>query len=169
MIKVTTKIERKGNSKEAFDKIVKALTTGSKGVKVGFPAGKTPGSIVAYATYNHEGTNRAKGDVFFKGGKFGISGPTPPRPFITQAMFKGRHAIRQRMRNGARDILNGTKTLEGVLSEVGELGQGLIQKQIAMGMGPPNSPMTIELKGKGKKPLTDQGMMRSSVHWDFEK
>lgn len=168
MIKITTKIERKGNSKEAFDKIVKALTTGPKGVKVGLPTGKTPSSIVAYAFYNHEGTNRAKGDVFFRGGQFGISGPIPPRPFITQAMFKGRREIQQKMRNGARDILHGTKTMEGVLMQVGILGQGLIQKHISAGVGPPNSPMTIKLK-KSSKPLIDDGTMRDSITWEIEK
>lgn len=168
-VSVSVKIERKGADLEKRLKQIKdALAKGPTKVKVGFPAGKAPGDVIAYAFYNHEGTNRAKGDVFFKNGKFGISGPIPPRPFITVAMFKGRGAIRMHLRAEAKAIFNGKADLKASLTRVGMLGQDLIQTQIGSNMGPANSPMTIELKGSSKT-LVDSGRMLGSVTWDFDK
>ncbi len=169
MISVTVKVERRGvDLEKRLKQIREALTKGPQKVKVGFPAGKAPGDVIAYAFYNHEGTNRAKGDVFFKGGKFGISGPIPPRPFITVAMFKGRGRIRAHLRAEFKAILAGKVDLKASLTRGGMLGQDLIQMQIGSNMGPANSPMTIELKGSSRT-LIDSGRMLGSVTWDYDR
>jgi hypothetical protein len=170
MIKITTTIQRKGNAKEAIEKIVKALKEGPAGVKVGFPQGDSPQSVINRAYWNHEGTSRAKGEPFKTAdGKFGISGPIPPRPFITVAMFHGRQEIKTAMRNEAARVMRGEITMPIALSHLGILGQGLIQRQIRSGVGPPNSPMTIFLKGTGKNTLNDSGIMGGSVSWELYK
>jgi hypothetical protein len=167
MLSVTTQIEQKGDARKVLERLIKEFKRPPM-VKVGFPQGKTPAAIINVAFWNHEGTHRLKGDVFFRNGKFGISGPIPPRPFITVAFFRGRSAIRVELRNSAAKIMRGEMTMEQALMRVGILGQNLIQAQISAGMGPPNSPMTIYLKGSSK-PLVDTGKMRGAVTWEIDR
>lgn len=169
MITLTVKIERKGNAAKRIAAIRKALA-GPKMVKVGFPAGKVAGDLITIAFWNHEGTSRAKGDVFYRNGKVGISGPTPARPFITRAMFHGRIELRAMMRAEAKAILrsDNPKPIRYALQRLGMKGQDLIQAQIGSNMGPPNSAMTIALKGSSRT-LIDQGRMFQSVTWALDE
>lgn len=166
MITLTMKIERKGDGAKRIAAIRKALA-GPKMVKVGFPAGKVAGDLITIAFWNHEGTNRAKGDVFMRNGKFGISGPTPARPFITRAMFHGRNELRAMMRAEAKAIVEGKLTMAAALPRLGMKGQDLIQAQIGSNMGPRNSAMTVALKGSSRT-LIDQGRLFQSVTWDCD-
>lgn len=168
MLSVTTKLEQKGDAKAALEKVLRELKWPQRMVKVGFPAGKAPGSIIHIAYWNHEGTSRKKGDVFFRNGKFGISGPIPSRPFITVAVFNGRPQIREEMRKSVAAIIRGERTMDQAMMRLGTLGQFLIQAQIAAGMGPPNSAMTIMLKGSAQ-PLNDTGAMGSAVTWALDQ
>lgn len=165
----TLKVERKKDGRGTIKKIEAALRGPSK-VKVGFPAGKVAGDLVTIAFWNHEGTNRAKGDVFFKNGKLGFSGPIPPRPFITVAMFKGRGEIKAMIRAEAKRLVfaGNAAPMRYALERIGMMGASLIQDQIGSNMGPPNSPMTVELKGSSAT-LIDSGRMRQSVTWVLDK
>lgn len=166
MFRVSVAIAKKGDG-ERLKKIINAMKEPSPMVKVGFPAGKVSGDVVTIAYWNHEGTNRAKGDVFFRNGKVGISGPIPPRPFITIAMFKHRAQFRSFMRAQAKAIVEGKTTFAQALPKLGMMGQDAIQTTITSGVGPPNSPMTIALKGSSKT-LVDQGRMLQSVTWALD-
>lgn len=163
----TVKITEKGDFRSRLQKILNwaiPATRKPTTVKVGFPAGKAPGDVVTYAFWNHYGTNRSKGDVFFRDGMVGISGPTPPRPFITIALFKGRSQIRSALRAHAKAMMNGTMTMPQALPLLGLQGQNLIQSQISSNMGPPNAPITIEMKGSSGT-LVDSGRMYDTVTW----
>jgi hypothetical protein len=157
-IHVDIGLQRKGNAKAMLDRVLRefAKAGGGKAVKVGFPAGKSPGDLIAIAVYNHEGT---------RGGGWG--GPIPPRPFITAAMFKARGELKGIMRAQARGILTGKITVDQSLMRLGIWGQGKIQDQIASNMAPANSPVTVALKGSNRT-LVDTGRLRNSVTWAIE-
>ena len=153
---------------KSITEMVRRDLLGKSMVKVGFPKGQVAGDLITIAYWNHEGTNRQSGDVFFKNGKFGISGPIPPRPFITMAMFKARGKLRAFMRAEAKAIVNGKRNLEQSLARLGMMAQDAIQMQIGSNMDPANSPMTIELKGSSRT-LVDSGRMMASVTWEIVK
>jgi hypothetical protein len=161
MIVTTVTVRQKGDINKKLDDIIKQLE-GPKRVKVGLPAGKAPGDVIDIGFWNHEGTNRKKGDVFFSHGQFGISGPIPRRPFITVAMFRGRSQIRAAIRSVAKAAISGKTPLKTGLEKVGMLGADLIRKTIDGGGFAPNSGMTVKLKGSSK-PLVDTGRLRASV------
>lgn len=167
MIQITATVEQSGGLKERLAKILAGLKGPTK-VKVGFPAGKVAGDLISIAYWNHEGTSRAKGDVFLRNGKVGISGPIPPRPFLTIAMMKGRGQVRAFVRSEAKALLNGERQVRQSLDRLGMLGVQLIQDQIGSNMGPANSPMTVELKGSSAT-LIDTGRMRQSVTWKVDE
>lgn len=162
-ISTTVRITQKGDLHGRLQQILREVEQPST-VKVGFPAGKAPGDLISIAFWNHEGTSRAKGDVFFRNGKFGVSGPIPARPFITVAMFKGRGEIRATLSSLAKGLMNGTMTMDRAMPLLGFTGQEMIQAQIGSGMGPANSPMTIALKGSSST-LIDSGRMQGAVTW----
>ena len=171
MVSITTrlKVEHKGiDLMRRLRKIKFSLSNDPKKVKVGFPSGKAPGDLITIAYWNHEGTDRAKGDVFFKNGKFGISGPIPPRPFITMAMWKGRRVIKMALYAETKALFAGKSDLKKSMTRLAMAGQDMIQMQIGSSMGPANSPMTIQLKGSSRT-LVDNGRMMGSVTWDFDK
>ena len=167
MIRVTTKIESKGDAGKRLQEILKGLK-GPTMVKVGLPSGKADASIIQIAFWNHEGTSRQKGDVFFRNGKFGISGPIPPRPFLTQAMFKHRNTVKTQLRNEAAKIMRGQGDMQQALQRIGIGGADAIKATISAGVGPANSPMTVYLKGSSK-PLIDEGRLRGSITWALDK
>lgn len=166
MFRVTVDIRKSGEG-DRLKKLITALSKHPPMVKVGFPAGKVAGDLVSIAYWNHEGTSRASGDVFFRNGKVGISGPIPPRPFITIAMFKHKAEFVGWMRAQAKQILKGATTIDAALPKLGMMGQDAIQTTITSGVGPPNSPMTIALKGSSKT-LVDTGRMVQSVTWALD-
>lgn len=149
-VRVTVDVQTKGNAKAMLERVLRTAGKGGK-VKVGFPAGAAPGDLIAIATYNHEGTSR------------GI----PPRPFITQAFFKGRGELRSFMRAEAKAILTGRITPAQSLPRLGLMGQKMIQKQILSNMAPANAPSTIRQKGSSRT-LVDSGRMAQSVTWAIE-
>lgn len=170
MISVTAEFKTLESGR--FRRVLEALKIVAKKapplVKVGFPAGKVAGDLISIAYWNHEGTSRAKGDVFFKNGKFGMSGPIPPRPFIQVAMYAGQGEIRTFIRAEAKAIMQGKGDIRRSLERIGIMGAQLIEDQIGSNMAPANSPMTIELKGSSAT-LIDTGRMRQSVTWKIDE
>lgn len=125
-------------------------------VKVGFPAGKADGDIVMRAIWNEFGT---------RGGGWG--GPIPERPFMRNSMRSNRGKYQRAMASGAKSILSGGASLNSILSRLGILAQGDIQSEITSLASPPNSPVTIALKGSSN-PLIDTGEMRQKVTWKVD-
>jgi hypothetical protein len=166
MIRASVSVSRSGGFDRRIEQIIKNAK-GPSSVKVGLPAGKVSPSVIQIGFWNHEGTNRAKGDVFFRNGMVGISGPIPARPFITVAMFKGRPRIRANLRKIAKKVVRGEAMLPAEMERLGIFGADLIKTQIGGNMGPPNSPMTVRLKGSSST-LIDSGRMRQSVTHEVE-
>lgn len=148
MVKV--EIRRKGDARPILERISKAIF-GPTQVKVGFPAGKAGGDIVARAVYNEFGTSR------------GI----PERPFIRNAMKAGRDEFKAQVTADAKSILNGNMDMEQALSRLGISGQGKIQKEMP-NTPPPNHPDTIKQKGSSTT-LVDSGQLRAAVTWAIDK
>lgn len=128
-------------------------------VKAGFPAGKASAFNIQKAVWNHFGTAGGA-----SGGGWG--GPVPERPFLANAMRNNLGAYRAAMKASASKIVRGEADMKTVLSKLGILAQGDIQEEITNLSSPPNSPVTVKLKGSSN-PLIDSGEMRGAVTWDY--
>jgi len=157
---VSVEIRRKQHKPGLLDRIQRSLS-GPKQVKVGLPNGEAAGDIIKIGIYNHFGT---KGGA--SGGGWG--GPIPERPFLANAMRDNKGKYREGMQTAARAILAGEYDMRGALSKLGVLAQGDVQAEITALSTPPNSPVTIALKGSSN-PLIDSGEMRSSVTWSIDE
>lgn len=133
---------------------------GPRQVKIGFPSGKADGLTISKAIWNEFGTRGGR-----SGGGWG--GPIPERPFMRNAIRGGRGAIRKALATSARKLLRGDTTLTVVMNKLGEFGKQKIQDEISSMTSPPNSPVTIALKGSSH-PLIDTGEMRSSVTYQVK-
>ncbi|TBZ81416.1 hypothetical protein [Rhizobium leguminosarum] len=134
---------------------------GPKQVKVGFPAGDADSDNINKAVWNEFGTRGGA-----SGGGWG--GPVPERPFMRNAMRDNRGKYRDALRTSAAKILTGKTGLKTVLSKLGIMGQGDVQGEITSLMSPPNSPVTVALKGSSK-PLIDSGEMRGAVTYKVDQ
>lgn len=130
-------------------------------VKVGFPSSKADKSDIEKAVWNEFGTRGGA-----SGGGWG--GPIPERPFMRNALRNNRSKYRGALKTSARKILLGETSLSTVLNKLGILVQGDIQMEITTLNTPPNSPVTIAMKGSSK-PLINTGAMRAAVTWVIEK
>ena len=74
----------------------------------------------------------------------------------------------QGMATAAGAILRGEYDMGAALSKLGIMAQGDIQGEITSLSSPPNSPVTIALKGSGN-PLIDTGAMRQAVTWQIDE
>lgn len=124
-------------------------------VKVGFPAGMVSNDIVMRAIWNHYGTAGGA-----SGGGWG--GPIPARPFLLNAVRSNRNKYLDVMKTSAKAIIRGTVSTRVALGRLGVLGQQDVMQEITDLRSPPNSPVTIRLKGSSN-PLIDTGEMRSKV------
>ena len=129
-------------------------------VKVGFPASESSQSNIEKAVWNEFGTRGGA-----SGGGWG--GPIPERPFMRNAMRNNRNKYRDALRKSAAKILLGETALSTVLNKLGSLAQGDVQAEITSLNSPPNSAITIAMKGSSK-PLIDTGAMRQAVTWVLE-
>jgi hypothetical protein len=92
--------------------------------------------------------------------EFGIG--QPERSWL-RAWYDGYH--RQGHKEIARmlaTVIQGRQPMQRGLEQIGQRFVGLIQLRIAQGVPPPNSPVTIRMKGSSK-PLIDTGQFRSSI------
>lgn len=111
--------------------------------------------------WNHFGTRGGA-----SGGGWG--GPIPERPFLSNAMRNNRAAYRAAMKTSAAKLLRGETSLRTVLSKLGILAQGDVQEEITSLSSPPNSPVTIAMKGSSN-PLIDSGEMRGAITWKIDE
>lgn len=135
--------------------------TGPSKVKVGFPAGEADQDNINKAVWNEFGTRGGA-----SGGGWG--GPVPERPFMRNAMRENRGKYRDALRASASKLLTGRTTLRQVMNKLGIEAQGDIQAEITSLQSPPNSPVTIAIKGSSK-PLIDDGEMRAAVTWKVDE
>lgn len=144
-----------------------ALAGQPKRVKIGFPAGKADGGIIDRAIYNEFGT-KGSGVPFVRNGIGGFGGPIPERPFMRQAFRSNKAKYGKAMKFAAPSILNGTVSMLTVLTQLGQLGALDVQDSITSLRSPPNSELTILIKGSSN-PLIDTGEMRQSVTYKVDK
>lgn len=133
---------------------------GPKKVKVGFPAGKASEGNIEKAIWNEFGTQGGA-----SGGGWG--GPVPERPFMRNAMRANSAKYRDALLKSAAKILCGETEVGVVMEKLGILAQGDVQAEITSLSSPPNSPVTVALKGSSN-PLIDSGEMRQAVTWKTE-
>lgn len=126
-------------------------TDGPQSVKAGFPMGQVNNDILSRAVWTHYGT---------QGGGWG--GPIPARPFITNTVRNNQRKYLRILRESAAMIVSGDESLNSFMTKLGIVVQGDIQSEITDLRDPPNSPVTIALKGSSN-PLIDTGQMRQSV------
>lgn len=122
---------------------------GKNKVKVGFPegGGEYPDGmpIVTVAVWNEFG-----------------NAVTPERPFFRLAMADNKAKYRKMTKALAKKVLNGSITKEKALEMLGEEAVADIQDSIVNLTSPPNTEITIALKGSSN-PLVDTGLMKQSV------
>lgn len=161
MIRTTIKVQRRGDLRARLREVERS-TQGPQSVKVGLPAGRSPQNVIEYAVYNHFGT---AGRTPRRGG---WGAPIPARPFITAALYPVRGRLRNELRAIARSVIRGDGNLLQGMNRLGLWGQDIIQAQIRSNMGPPNSPMTVALKGSSRT-LIDDGRLLQSITYEVER
>lgn len=161
---VVLSVSRK--KKTILDKLTRIFSKKMPVVVVGFPASKSSASDIEKAIWNEFGT-RGSGKPFKtpRGGGFG--GPIPERPFMRNAMRNNEAKYKKAIRISAKKILLGETTPEIVLAKLGTQAEQDIKEEITNLSSPPNSALTIKLKGSDN-PLIDTGAMRAAVTWKIE-
>jgi hypothetical protein len=154
---ITAKVKRVRH--KDLGKILAQLR-GPKKVKVGFPAGEADQENINKALWNEFGT---KGGA--SGGGWG--GPIPERPFMRNAISDNAAGYRAAMKAEAPLILRGDIPLRKSLAKLGEKAKGDIKSEIISLSTPPNSPVTIAMKGSAN-PLVDTGAMGGAVTWKID-
>ncbi len=139
---------------------IKPVKGGKAVVKVGFPSGQASADNVSKAVWNEFGTRGGA-----SGGGWG--GPIPERPFMRNSVRGNKGKYKTAMKVSAKAILNGTGSVAGDLQKLGILAQGDMQEELTSLSSPPNSPVTIALKGSSK-PLVDTGEMRQAITFKVE-
>ena len=147
---------------------IASLLPGPNQVKVGFPAGEADSDVIQRAIWQEFGTRGGA-----SGGGWG--GPVPERPFMRNAIRDGQSSNKAMMKTEARRII--VDAIKGkdvamskrlTLRRLGIKVQGDIQASITSLRSPPNSPVTIAMKGSSN-PLIDSGEMRDSVAFKVEE
>lgn len=136
---------------------VQTSLRGPKKVKVGLVAGEADSDNINKGVWNEFGTRGGAASG-------GWGGPIPERPFLRNAMRDNRQKYRDGMKASAKKLLLGQTALQTVLRKLGIDAQGDVQESITSLSDPPNSPVTIELKGSSN-PLIASGELRNSVSY----
>ena len=160
MATFSVEIRRKGNADGILKRILTAIT-GPKTVKVGYPAGKSAQNIIDIAIWNEFGT---QGRTPRRGG---WGGPIPERPFLRNAMRDGSEKFKALVRANARKIVLGELKMTTALERLGNIGVVEIKRSIASNIQPPNSELTVKLKGSNQT-LIDTGQMHQRVEMLIE-
>lgn len=156
----TAQIKRVQHHPGLLDRLMRMTREPSK-VKVGFPAGGVTGAVIQKAIWNHFGTRGGA-----SGGGWG--GPIPERPFLANAVRDNTEKYRSGMATAAGAILRGEYDMRTAISRLGIMAQGDVQAEITSLSSPPNSEVTIALKGSSN-PLIDSGEMRQAVTWKVDE
>lgn len=87
---------------------------------------------------------------------------------MRNAMRDNAGKYRRDMKTAAANILKGETSLRTVLSKLGIAAEGDIRDEIDALSSPPNSPVTIALKGSSN-PLIDTGAMIDNVRYKVDE
>lgn len=150
----------KRNKRVSLDKVAAGLR-GPTRVKVGLVAGEADSDEIMKGFWNEFGTRGGA-----SGGGWG--GPIPERPFLRNAMRDNAAKYRQGMKQGAVKALRGQTGLRTILAELGNDAQDDVKDSIVSLSSPPNSPVTIELKGSDN-PLIDSGALHDAIRWKIDE
>lgn len=147
---------------------IASLLPGPNAVKAGFIAGEADQHNIQKAIWNEFGTRGGA-----SGGGWG--GPVPERPAVRNALRNGSGANKDGLAKAGKEVLKAAAKGGGVagakraaLAKLGAKVQGDIQQEITSLATPPNSPITVKLKGSSN-PLIDTGEMRASVSWKIDE
>lgn len=155
MAQLTVRVQRREVRKGWFERAMGLFRKSLPVVKAGFPNGSASADNIRKAIWNEFGTRGGR-----SGGGWG--GPVPERAFMRTAVHANRKKYQEAMRKSAAKILSGETNLNVVLNKLGLLVQDDIQGQILKNMPPPNSPVTIAMKGSSRT-LIDKGEMKNAV------
>ncbi|MDO9417031.1 hypothetical protein [Pararhizobium sp.] len=134
---------------------------GPRRIKVGFPAGETDSHNIQKAVWNEFGTAGGA-----SGGGWG--GPVPERPAMRNAIRSNAGSYKTALKASASKLLLGKTNTRAVLSKLGNKASSDIKDEITSLSSPPNSLVTIALKGSSN-PLIDTGEMVGSVTWKIDQ
>lgn len=100
-----------------------------------------------------------------------VANNIPPRPFFNPAIEKNEAKYSKIMAKSLEGVIEGKKSVEQSLSQLGAIVKGDIQTSISQVQSPPLSPRTIKARanksGKSStKPLVDTGLMIQSVDYE---
>lgn len=143
---------------------VRRLTKGLKQTQVGwfgvlYPQENNYLPVAQVAKWNEEG--------HYNGGLFEGT-RTPPRPFLRTTFIYGMELFFNDNANDmARRLFDGTLSWQQVAEDIGHNAKDILQDVIDIKNKPPNSPMTIEMKGFNN-PLIETGYMRDTVTWQIK-
>lgn len=150
--------------------VARTASGGTIGVfrgRAGTGGGAKKASIAEVAGYNEFGTKKTK--------TFGpmITLTTvgiPPRPFMRTAFDRHQAKYEKALQAGAKRIVEGKDTPEGVLTKVGLKAKNDQIRSItsAKTWATPNRPSTIAKKGSSS-PLIDTGTMRNAITFQVRK
>ena len=130
-----------------------------KQVAVGFPKQTDAASaqypdgtpVLDVAAYNNFGTSRI-----------------PRRDFMTEGAKKANEKTRPMAKKAMKKINSGTIDAETLLNQMGAVGAAQIQLAIRNLNSPPNSPITVKMKGSSN-PLVDTGLLIQTTTWNVRK
>lgn len=127
------------------------------------------GGGVSVGVHAAEGAAQAKGsseaepatvlDVAYYN-EFGLG--VPERSFLRAWVDENASVNADKLRKAMQLVVKGQKTLPEALALLGLSFQGGIQKNMAVGIPPPNAPATVAKKGSST-PLVDTGQLRQSI------
>ena len=89
----------------------------------------------------------------------------PERPFIRQTIANNITKYNRMRRDLLSAIILGKITVDKAIAVLGEALQADVVATINNWQDPPNSEVTIFLKGSSQ-PLVDTGTMKQSIHWE---
>lgn len=89
----------------------------------------------------------------------------PARPFMRRTRITKREELNKLRRKLIKGLLQGKTTTDVVLALLGEFYADAIKYVIRHEKFADNSKLTIALKGPGKKPLFDTGLMIESIKY----
>lgn len=91
----------------------------------------------------------------------------PPRAFLRKTADNNRNKWMESFARYLIKVLDGKMTLETAFNKLGVIIQGDIKETISTFSDPPNSPMTIAMKGFNA-PLRNTGIMLDTVDFEVE-
>ncbi len=98
--------------------------------------------------------------------EFGAPG-IPQRSFLRAWFDENQAKTKEATKRMAQSVLKGKRTRAQAIELLAQSFVGQIQRRIAQGIAPPNSPITIALKGSST-PIIETGQVRSAITYAID-